>query len=389
MSELRLRLALPKLFLWNEAERFQEYPAGLSRAEEGRLYTRLEVERDLFGIDPSLRYANGRPRGRRIDGLYNLYGLEALGSRLCIRGMGLLERQAGGVRVTEEGLRLGQAYRADRNGEEWIALLIRQVLMREPRTRLLIGLACSPGYHLRTNVRGGRFSGPLFIVPPNGNAIAIEQRNCHAFNQLLQDHAELALGPVWADTLKLRTGFDFNITWQGVAATQPSTNDLPTALKKALVPMLHSGLLVGGAGEWNVDVHQLRSRVGDDVASSLGLELERASALFTQEEALTLAYQELAEPGGFVVVSKLADRFGELCGLQTEARAVALDKFVRTAMYEERLRLVGRHPGQASMGRGLFDEPDSRKVRLGFDFSNKCQPARQASKENARSGGET
>ena len=47
MTQTITRLALPKLFLWTEAARFQEYPAALARADEGRVYTRSEIEQEL------------------------------------------------------------------------------------------------------------------------------------------------------------------------------------------------------------------------------------------------------------------------------------------------------------------------------------------------------
>ena len=40
------KVALPKLFLWNDPTRYQEYPEALARAEEGRVYSRQEIEQD-------------------------------------------------------------------------------------------------------------------------------------------------------------------------------------------------------------------------------------------------------------------------------------------------------------------------------------------------------
>ena len=38
MESTSSKVALPKLFLWNDPTRYQEYPEALARAEEGRVY---------------------------------------------------------------------------------------------------------------------------------------------------------------------------------------------------------------------------------------------------------------------------------------------------------------------------------------------------------------
>jgi hypothetical protein len=135
-----IRIALPKLFLWSETSRIQEYPAALARAVPGRTYTRLEVERELFDIIPTLEFKGGAPRGRRTDGIVNSYGLERTGDRFRINGIDLLKRQNDGLTATESGLRLGELFRDDPAGRDWVVLLARQIVLREPRTRLLISL---------------------------------------------------------------------------------------------------------------------------------------------------------------------------------------------------------------------------------------------------------
>jgi len=113
MSQQPIGIALPKLFLWSEPSRFQEYPAAMARAEGGRVYSRLEVERELFDILPPWS-TKGNARGRRTDGIVNTYGLERSGARYRINGINLLRKQAGGLLPTEEGLELGRLYRDDR-----------------------------------------------------------------------------------------------------------------------------------------------------------------------------------------------------------------------------------------------------------------------------------
>ena len=137
MTSASVRIALPKLFLWSEAARIQEYPEAASRADPGRVYARMDLERIVFDIAATMAYKGGAPRGKRTDGVVNTYGLERSGSRYRINGINLFERVGKGLRVT--------AFRDAETDVEWARVLARQLLRREPRTRLVIGL-CLAGW---------------------------------------------------------------------------------------------------------------------------------------------------------------------------------------------------------------------------------------------------
>ena len=101
---------------------------------------RVEVERELFDIVPTMAFKGGAPRGRRTDGVVNTYGLEQSSQRYRLNGLNLLTRVPKGIVPTAEGLELGGLFRADPDGVSWARALARQIARREPRTRLLLGL---------------------------------------------------------------------------------------------------------------------------------------------------------------------------------------------------------------------------------------------------------
>jgi hypothetical protein len=366
MKEQILRIALPKLFLWNEPGRIQEYPAAMARAKGGRQYSRVEVERELFDIVPTLAYKGGAPRGRRTDGIINTYGIERSGERYRINGIDFLRRHEDGLRATPAGIALGQAYREDPGGDGWAKLLARQLLLREPRTRLLVGLLAK-GFRMEVNVDGTTPSGALAVVNETGERIPIPQRNCSAFNDLLAAEAEMALGPHWRTDLN-DLGATGRVVWEGVQGGKPSTNDLPTALKKALAVLFFIRLFDGDSETWVVDPGRLTEVVGNEVASSFGLAGSVESPRLSANQAFAKALEATLDAQGFAVVSQLADQFGQLLGVPHEERAKVLDSFVRTAIYHERLRILAHHAGQPRMGRGLFGENDRRRVKFDIDF---------------------
>lgn len=364
MNNELLRIALPKLFLWSDPARFQEYPAALARAEADRTYSRLEVERELFDILPTLKFKGGIPRGRRADGIINTFGLERSGERYRINGVNLLSKEGNKITPTQAGLELGELYRNDPNGAEWSLVLAQKLLLRVPRIRLLIGLLLH-GYRLKMSFSGFLPTGPLALIFPDETEKVISQRNCSWFNELLSLHSEMALGPCWRRDLKI-IGVHGSICWEGVQGKSPSTNNLPTALKKALLLFFYVNLFSSVEGKWQLEGERLRHLLGDDVADSFGIEKAMVLALVDEEEAFIKALGDTIDASGFVIVSRLADQFGALLNVPFQEREAHLDSFIRKAMYYGELHLLEHHPGQPRMGRGLFGKNNSRMVRLDF-----------------------
>ncbi|WP_371142412.1 hypothetical protein [Burkholderia cepacia] len=380
-----MKVALPKLFLWSEAARIQEYPEAVSRAEPGRAYSRAELEREVFDIAATLEFKGGAPRGKGTDGVINTYGLERSGTRYRINGINLFERVDKGLRVTTEGVQLGKAFRDAETDVDWARILARQLLRREPRTRLLIGL-CLAGWQLGVDATGGIPTGALSLSSPQGQTFDVAQRNCESFNTLLQENAELALGPLWrADLTAL--GELGPVAWEGVQGGTPSTNDLPTALKKALAVFFHIRAFDGGPSIWAMDARGLADALSMEDLAELGFN-GAAPVRLSDDEALARALYDCADSEGFVIVSQLAERFGQLLDVPAEDRAAVLDSYVRTAMYHDQLRILDRHTGQPRMGRGLFGELGARRVRLEFAPAHKNTQVQTAEQTSADSSSE-
>jgi hypothetical protein len=381
MTAADVRVALPKLFLWNEAGRIQEYPEALSRAQAGRVYTRIEVERELFDIVPTMEFRSGAPRGRRTDGIVNTRGIERSGKRFRINGIDLFRKKGKGWIATAAGLKLGEAFRTDPRGKAWEFALTRQLLEREPRTRLIVALLLQD-FTVDVLVAGTTPTGSLGIVSPEGRLMEIGWRECTEFNRLLREYSETALGPYWrADLVAL--GGDGPILWEGMHGGDPSTDHLSTALKKVLGLFLNVGLLNGGGRCWRIDPERIQTELGGEILNTFGPIRQVVNEVLTEDQAFSRALADTADPEGFVIVSRLADRFGELLGVAQPDRTTALDAFARAAIYHDRLRILERHTGQPRMGRGLFGENETRRVRLDFhfqgspDFRSSEQPTAQ------------
>ena len=366
MTQGEIKIALPKLFLWSDPQRFQEYPEAMARAEEGRRYTRLEIERELYDVIPTLKYKGGEPRGRRTDGIVNLYGLERSGARLRINGINLLKKVGRAAVPTPDGLALGRQFREKPDGKEWKIELAKQILLKEPRIRLLIGLMAN-GASIELPYSGNYPKGRLLIEKPDDETITISPRKCAQFNNLLTDNAALALGPFWQKEIS-KLGVEGSIIWEGVHGDQPSTNDLPTALKKTLILLNHIDLFDIENDIWMLSEARLASIIGTEVADSFGIAEITETGAQDEYKAFAKALQETVDSEKFVVVNRLASRFGEILGFPENERVDLLDRFVRRAMYNDILKILEKHRGQPRMGRGLFGDLEARRVKFEFDY---------------------
>ena len=268
------KVALPKLFLWNDQTRYQEYPEALARAEEGRVYTRQEIEQKLFDITPTLTFKkDGKPRGRGTDGIVNAMGFERFGQRLCVNGLDLIRKADNGFMVSEAGLELGNSYKSSAESDQWLHLLARNLLLREPRTRLLIGLMLK-GWLLQVDVFNKFPKSQMSFIGPEKARLDITSKDCRQFNDLLAEHAELALGPLWIAELS-EHGLSLPIEWCGIRVDQPSIKDLSSAIKKSFGLLFYIGIFSDEGNGWVVDTDHAGQLLGHDVLESFGFRWSR------------------------------------------------------------------------------------------------------------------
>jgi hypothetical protein len=362
MKTPSVRIALPKLFLWSEAARIQEYPEALSKAEAGRDYSRVEIERELLDVTPTMRFQHGAPRGSRTDGIVNLYGMERSGGRWRLNGLGLLERSGGHARVTADGLRLGTLFREHPHDLGWAVELAKLIATREPRTRLVLWLMLH-GAELTAGFSDSESNRSLELRWGAKQVLTIRWARTEEFNGLLQEHSRELLGPYWSQLIQPSSA---PVLWEGVVrGSTPSTNGLSMAVRRSLGLFHYIGLLEGSGREWGVTPAHFGQLLGAQALRSFGHE-GAAPVRLTDDEHFARALRDCTDAEGFLIVSQLVERFGEFLKVPDDDRAAVLDSYIRTAMYHDQLRVLDRHPGQPRMGRGLFGEPGARRVRIEF-----------------------
>lgn len=372
------RLGINKLFLWSEASRFQTYPKAMARLERGRSYTRQQIGENLFGL---IYGQSGKPKRENL--LSNLFGaLQIAPDKLLLRGINLFRRvtpngprHVSGITKwelagdewlpTEAALQLGTSYQQEPNGIQWQRKLAEQIARYEPRTRVLLHLLAN-GYTLSFESSG-------YFTGNTQQAQLVGQRSAYplfgeqgaAFNTLLFEYAEIAVGPWWRAEIE-SMGFELSeeVLLQGAMNRPPSTNYINSALKTSLYVFYSLGILTENRTAWTVDPAALAQQLDVEIARDLLGKSYTISDLSDEWRQLAYVVEQLSDERGFIITSEAAHRWGDLAGLAPSECVTAFDNLVRRGVFAGRVEIVDRHPGQPRMGRGLFGDDNMRMVYL-------------------------
>ena len=368
MFEIKIlrKVGLSKLFLWTEAERIQTYPEAFVRLEERRRYSKKQLATDVFELVYS---QHDKSRPVRGDLIRNMFGVEKVSDeKVVIRGINLLSKTEDKYYLaTDEANDIGKSYQTDKDGDRWAILLASQIARYEVRTRLVLHLLGTGGWSMV-------FPSSDFFAHPSSKALLIREgeiisifaNKSEAFNHLLQEHRQVALGPWWQAKIE-HLGFesDDDFEFEGVKEGPPSTNDLNTNIKSGLFLMKYLGIIVPNGEGWRLSGEQAIKIFGNAIATDFtDIELstsERSSLIVLKEKAL-----ELQDHEGFVVFSHLARDWAVQMHIPTYSAAYELDEFMREQMYIGKIKILERNQGQPRHGRGLFGEDRSRKIKLSF-----------------------
>jgi hypothetical protein len=373
------RLGLNKLFLWQEAERYQTYPRALARLREGQTYTRRQIAEELVG----LAYEGGKDKPLRENQLKNLFGLVQIGQdKLLLKGINLFRRVTPQGRndslrpnlwesaddewaPTEEALHLAEAYRQQPNGVRWQQLLAEQLVRYEPRTRVVVYLL-SHGQHLQFEKKGFFVGNTQTAQLVGDTRYDLFADNCAAFNLVLCGNLDIAIGPWWRAEIE-RAGFELSEEFklEGALKRPPSTNYLNSALKTALYVFYALDILIEDDDGWYIDTDAFAQNLSPELTRDLlGEAFVPPPDLSDDWIRLAHVVATLADERGFVVASEAANQWGELTGLPPNERWPAFDSLVRRGIFEDRVQLLERHLGQPRLGRGLFDDDNMRLIKL-------------------------
>lgn len=352
MTEL-IEIALSQLVLWYDGTRIQTWPAMLAKVDPRAV---LPSATDFGREHVTDRMTDDRhAAAEKIT--RNLPGLERKGSRVVLRGVGLLDRADGGYRLSGPGQALAQDYRDDPQGSQWVRLLGRLLLTREPRTRTLIALLSQDDARL-CFAGDGWWSGSLrraVIQLPNASRIApFAQTDTPMPNlrSVINERAWWACGE-WRAHPLLSGATDCRFVGQMNATF--SLHDISLALRAACEVFVHLGVLRPQESECWLDHDEAVKQFGAELASEFGWQAGMKSKPLWQ--AIDELLPSLRMDTGFVVVSELRDKLRQQGVENPDLEIARLEA-------EGRLIIEATDFGQGRHGVGLYEDPSKQLIKL-------------------------
>jgi hypothetical protein len=351
----KVAISLTRLVLWSDPPRIQLWPAILSKVPLKTEYSSLtgfgrEYITDRM-TDPKHSAAEMITR--------NLSGIEQQGDKIVIKGTGLLERYKKKYKLSEDGIRLSEAYTSDPEGMQWGIQLAKNLLTREPRTRVLIKLLSFPTAYLEFKNKmwfGGNTqkaeikSEEIYTIAPFLSKDIKEMPN---IRKPLNEMAWWALGK-WREHTLLSNYSDCE--FRGKIYDDYSLNGIGTALRSSCEVFAHLGILKYEDGICRLDFNEAVKLLGGDIAEDFGWAPD-----YEKDKDIIKLLREIIEniksDNDYIVASEL--------------RKSLLDYFIENpdkeiSRLEEEGRLIveaGEY-GQSRHGEGLYSDPRKQLIKI-------------------------
>lgn len=352
MTEI-VAIALPQLVLWYDSTRIQTWPVLMAQVEDDSVFPSTRA----FGKEYCTDRLTNSGHSAADNVTKNLPGLEAKGSRLALRGIGLLEKTTGGYRISEAGKQLGQQYRDDAAGLTWVKTLGRLLLLREPRTRVMIKLLSEPGaelYFTEDQWWGGSITRATINYDDGRQLLPFNDRDL----QLPNLREAIKSDPWWAlGDWQMHPLLDDAETCEFVGQTKEdfSLHAVSVALRAAFEVFLLLGVIQHQRDRCWLDHDIAVKTFGTVLAEDFGW--ESTGQKKSLREYLVEFTNELRLDTGFIVASELRDRLRQQ-GFENPDREIA------RLESEGRLVIESTDYGQSRHGVGLYDDPSKQLIKL-------------------------
>jgi hypothetical protein len=348
-----LTISLPQLVLWYDSTRIQTWPSLLAQVDPGIV---LRSSTDFGRAHFTDRMTDDRhAAAEKIT--RNMPGLEKKEKGLALRGIGLLETCTGGYRLSAAGCELAEAYRRDPKGNDWVYVLARLLLTREPRTRTLIRLLSEKGatlYFTTTQWWSGSLQRAAIKFNDGGQLAPFAKKDEPLPNlrSAINERSWWALGEWRSDPLVQGAN---DCRFVGQLKEQFSLHDISLALRASCEVFVQLGVLQHqGNSSW-IDQEAAVEAFGPVVAADFGW--QETTDGKTSYELLTSLVPELRMDTGFIVASELRRKLLEH-GVENPDRDIA------QLEVEGRLVIEATDYGQSRHGVGLYDDPSKQLIKL-------------------------
>ena len=351
----KITISLTRLILWSDPTRIQSWPALISKVPPDTSLTSLMDFGRLFitdrMIDPKHSAAEMITR--------NLPGIEKLGEKIVLKGVGLLERQGKEYRLSNDGKRISDAYQSDPQGKDWVKLFATSLLTKEPRTRILVKMLSTPGSSLQFDKERwfGGSTQKARIQSPDGTVVvpflSKDGTGLPSIRTPLNEFAWWALGE-WRNH-KLISGAS-DCEFRGKINDKFSLNSIGTALRSSCEVFAHLGILKQAEGSCWFDQKNAIECLGTELADDFGWVADNEPPM----DILALIKEvigTLRSDTDFVVASELREALHKH-GVENPDGEIG--------RFEESGQIVidAADYGQSRHGQGLYADPRKQLIKI-------------------------
>jgi len=351
----KIKISLTRLILWSDPTRIQSWPALISKVPSDVASTSLIDFGRLFITDRMLD-----PKHSAAEMITrNLPGIEKLGEKIVLKGVGLLERRGKEYRLSNDGKNIADAYKSDPQGMDWVKLFATLLLTKEPRTRILIKMLSTSGAALqfeRENWFGGSTQ-KTKIQRPDGTLVAPflskDGTGIPTIRVPLDESAWWALGE-WRNHKLISDASDCE--FRGKINEKVSLNGIGTALRSSCEVFAHLGILKMAEGSCWLDQKKAIECLGFELADDFGWVSDNEPPMDTlaliKEVIGTLRFDT-----DYIVASELREALHKHGVKNPDAEI---------ARFEESGQVIidAADYGQSRHGQGLYDDPRKQLIKI-------------------------
>lgn len=337
---------------WDNSSGIERWPEMLKKLPHEIEYSdKNKIAEKYFGMKKD-------PKGR-LNGSYEVYGLfggENKDNVVTLTGCNLIRRQGRKCNLTEEAVKLVEAYGDD---NKWEILLMEQLLKYSLRVRTIV-IAL---------LNGGKFSFKEgYLKEMSKSFIEYKDEIYYVFydkcdkrnlNDLMRLFPRKAVGEFWLEEFKVNK--DENIKIEGISNSNPSINNISTQIKIPMVLLEYLGFIKEvEIGYYSINKSKFIEDISNGVFESFLLEDE-----IDELQMLKEIIKEHKDYNGYFPVAIVGEKLKKI--LEPDSKLSIddwIDKYFISGFNLGKFKLTSYQQGQPRHGRGLLGKREQQLIRI-------------------------
>ncbi len=340
---------------WDNSSGIERWPEMLKRLPFKIEYSdKNKIAEEYFGMK--------KDEKGRLNGSYEVYGLfggESKDDVVTLTGCNLIRKAEQGCKLTDEAVKLVEAYD---NDNKWEILLMEQLLKYSLRVRTIVTALLNGGkfYFEEGYLKG--MSNSFIEYEKEIYYVFYDKCDKKNLNDLMGIFPRKTVGEFWLKEFEVNE--DENVKIEGISNCNPSINSISTQIKIPMVLLEYLGFIKEiEIGYYSINKSKFKKYISKDVLESFMLEDE-----IDELQVLKNLIQEHKDYSGYFPVAIVGEKLKEI--LDPESRVSIeswIDKYFISGFNLGKFRLISYQQGQPRHGRGLLAKREQQLIKIEFN----------------------